>query len=255
MTDATPPEPSAWPPDWPLPDLEAAARAHWDDAPRLRLLLLDLGDRPEAGALRDRVAARLRDLPPRPVTSPVPRTIRRDPAALGRRGPPPPPADPTPEMAALLRLLELERAQGRAAREEAAELRRHLEALRARRQEDDALRRERDALREEARSAREEAARLAHRLAFASASPRRPPDSPGPAPRAAPVSRAPQPDPAYAELGLSPDLPDDLLAVFERALLRHHHPDRAPPEARDAATARFQSVTKAFQRLRKLRGL
>jgi hypothetical protein len=63
------------------------------------------------------------------------------------------------------------------------------------------------------------------------------------------------PDAAYAELGLSPDLPDDLVPVYERALLRHHHPDRVEPSSREAATRRFQSVTIAFQRIRRLRGL
>jgi hypothetical protein len=236
-------------PLWPLPELEGAARAHWDDAGRLGLLLRDLALRPEpeARALHARVAQRLRELPADPPARP--RVVRRDPGAL--RAPPPPPSAPTPEMAAVLRLLELERASGATARQEAAALRGQLAQARALRGDTEAearLQRELAAAREEARAAREEARHLAQRLAFASTSPRAPA-------RPAPPPRAPATDPAYAELGLAPDLPDDLLQVFERALLRHHHPDRAAPEAREAATARFQSVTLAFQRIRRLRGL
>jgi hypothetical protein len=226
-------------PDWPLPDLERAARAHWDDPGRLRLLLRDLVARPEpaARALQARVEDRLHELPPMAQ----PRVVRRDPAAL--RAAPPPPQAPTPEMAAILRLLELERASGETARQEAAELRRNLALARdLRTDRDSRLREELQAAREEARAAREEARRLAQRLATAA--------RPAPAPPARPAC-----DPAYAELGLAPDLPDDLIVVFERALLRHHHPDRAPPDAREAATRRFQSVCVAFQRIRKLRNL
>ncbi len=227
-------------PDWPLPDLERAALAHWDDPGRLGLLLRDLARRsePEARDLQARVARRLRELP-----APRPRVVRRNPDAL-RAAPPPPPQPPTPEMAAVLRLLELERASGACARQEAAELRHQLaqaRALRGGAEADDRLRRELDAARAEAQAAREEASRLAQRLAFAG--------SPGPRPAPAPC------DPAYAELGLAPDLPDDLIVVFEKALLRHHHPDRAPPHAREDATRRFQSVCVAFARIRKLRGL
>lgn len=230
--DATPTDASS--PDWPIPDLVAAAEAHWDDAGRLALLERDLARRvePEARALLARVAARLRELPRA-------RVIRRDPSALRR---PAPPAQPTPEMAAVLRLLALERASGESARREAALLRQRLEASRAPEAEAAAaLRAELQSAREEARAAREEAARLALRLAT-------------PAPRAT-ARPAPPPDPAYAELGLAPDLPDDLVPVLERALLRHHHPDRAPPEGRDAATRRFQSVARAFETIRRLRGL
>ena len=239
-------------PDWPLSDLLRAAEAHWNDATRLGLLLRDLAVRPEPAArdLHARVARRLRELPPEPRA----RVVRRDPAAT-RRPAPLPLEPPTPEMATILRLLELERASNAAAREEAASLRRHLAQMRAASEDGDGtLRRQLDAAREEARTARAETLRIAERLAFVSSAPGR--SRPDPAARPTPVSgHQSGPDPAYAELGLSPDLPDDLIPVFERALLRHHHPDRAAPEGRGAATQRFQLVTMAFQRIRKLRGL
>jgi hypothetical protein len=150
-------------------------------------------------------------------------------------------------MATLLRELQAARASGDDARKEAAALRQRLAVP-----PDDetvTLRRELEAARRDAQAAREEARRLAERLAFATASPARraePPPRPAPAPRA---------DPAYLELGLSPDLPDELLPVLERAYLRHHHPDRAPPDQREAATVRFQAVTLAFGRIRRLRGM
>lgn len=239
-------------PDWPLADLKDAAEAHWDDAARLRLLLRDLEGRADPGArdLSARVAARLRDV--------APRVIRRDPAAFTRVKAAPLPKEPTPEMAALLRQLQFERASGEQARQEAATLRQRLSESRAP-SPDETLKRDLEAARAEARAAREEAKKLAERLAFVRtpAGRARPEDTP---PRSDPTrpepSRArPAPDPIYAELGLSPDMPDELIPVLERALLRHHHPDRAAPEAREAATARFQSVTIAFQRIRKLRGL
>lgn len=241
-------------PDWPLPDLRRAAEAHWDDAARLRLLLRDLATRAEPGArdLHARVAGRLLELPA--DQPPRARVVRRDPATA-RRPAPPPPEPPTPEMTAILRLLELERASNASARQEAAQLRRHLQDLRAARPDDGLLRRQLEAARAEAKAAREEALRLSERLAFATSGPGRPRPEPAPARPEPGPSRRPSADPAYAELGLSPDLPDDLVPVFERALLRHHHPDRAAPESREAATIRFQSVTLAFQRIRKLRGL
>jgi hypothetical protein len=240
-------------PDWPLLDLLRAAEAHWGDAARLGLLLGDLAARPEPEAreLYGRLARRLRELPLEPRA----RVVRHDPAAI-RRTVPPPIEPPTPEMAAILRLLELERTSNAIARQEAASLRRHLAQMRAVRgdEENSALRRQLYAAREDARAARAEALRLAERLAFATSAPgharqdaaRQPPSTP---------ERAPSPDPAYAELGLSPDLPDDLVSVYERALLRHHHPDRAAPEEREIATKTFQKVTIAFQRIRTLRGL
>ena len=239
-------------PDWPLPDLRDAAEAHWDDAPRLRLLLRDLEHRTDRGAreLLGRVTARLRDFAPEPAR---PRVIRRDPAAFARVKAAPLPQEPTPEMAALLRQLQVERASSEQARQEAATLRQRLSEARAA-DLDDALRRDLAAARAEARAARQEAARLAERLAFASSpASRLRPEPAAPPPR--PEPHRPRADPAYAELGLSPDMPDELIPVLERALLRHHHPDRAAPEAREAATQRFQSVTLAFARIRKLRGL
>lgn len=250
-------------PDWPVPELRRAAESHWDDAARLRLIAQALGRRTDPGArdLEGRVAARLRDLD---AAAPRPRVIRRDPAFLARAKAAPLPREPTPEMATLLRQLELERASGESARKEAAMLRQRLLEQRTRRLEAEAAPgrdRELQAARAEARAAREEAARLAERLAFVSSAGRRGADpaqarpQPGSAPPRPDAAQAARPNPAYAELGLSPDLPDDIIPVLERALLRHHHPDRATPEAREAATRRFQSVQRAFDTIRRLRGL
>lgn len=51
---------------------------------------------------------------------------------------------------------------------------------------------------------------------------------------------------AYAVLGVAPDAPQEQLKAAHRELVRRHHPDRAAPAERDAATERMREVNVAY---------
>lgn len=51
---------------------------------------------------------------------------------------------------------------------------------------------------------------------------------------------------AYAVLGVAPDATQEQLKAAHRELVRRHHPDRAPPAERDAATERMREVNVAY---------
>jgi hypothetical protein len=198
---------------------------------------------------RRRPAAR----PAAPGPAPRARTIRRDPGARPAAPPPPPPADPTPEMAALLRLLELERAQAAppARRRPSCAATSNPCARGARR----TTRCGASAMRSRGGPVRPRGGR-----------PPRPPPRlrqrrgpqaaglPQPAPRAASPPRAPQPDPPTPSWACPPTSPTTSSPSSSARCCATTTPT-APPRAREAATQRFQSVTRAFQRIRKLRGL
>jgi curved DNA-binding protein CbpA len=51
---------------------------------------------------------------------------------------------------------------------------------------------------------------------------------------------------AYEVLGVDPTVTDEELRRAHRRLVRHHHPDHAPPEARAEATRRVQTINLAY---------
>lgn len=61
-------------------------------------------------------------------------------------------------------------------------------------------------------------------------------------------------DKLYRSVGLAATAHTVVVAAARRALLQHHHPDRQPSEKKAAATASFQAVSAAFQRIKELRG-
>ncbi|MGW9819331.1 hypothetical protein ACUXK4_001895 [Methylorubrum extorquens] len=61
-------------------------------------------------------------------------------------------------------------------------------------------------------------------------------------------------DKLYRSVGLAATAHTVVIAAARRALLQHHHPDRQPPEMKAAATASFQAVCAAFQKIKELRG-
>ncbi|ACK86088.1 hypothetical protein [Methylorubrum extorquens] len=61
-------------------------------------------------------------------------------------------------------------------------------------------------------------------------------------------------DKPYRSVGLAATAHTVVVAAARRALLQYHHPDRWPPEKKTAATASFQAICAAFQRIKELRG-
>lgn len=61
-------------------------------------------------------------------------------------------------------------------------------------------------------------------------------------------------DKLYRSVGLAATAHTVVITAARRALLQHHHPDRWPPEKKAAATASFQAVCAAFQKIEELRG-
>ncbi|TFZ54789.1 molecular chaperone DnaJ [Methylorubrum sp. Q1] len=61
-------------------------------------------------------------------------------------------------------------------------------------------------------------------------------------------------DKLYRSVGLAATAHTVVIAAARRALLQHHHPDRQPSEKKAAATASFQAVCTAFQKIKELRG-
>lgn len=60
-------------------------------------------------------------------------------------------------------------------------------------------------------------------------------------------------DKLFRSVGLAATAHTVVVAAARRALLQHHHPDRWPPEKKAAATASFQAVCAAFQKIKELR--
>lgn len=60
-------------------------------------------------------------------------------------------------------------------------------------------------------------------------------------------------DELYRSVGLAATAHTVVIAAARRALLQHHHPDRWPLEKKAAATASFQAVCAAFQKIEELR--
>lgn len=61
-------------------------------------------------------------------------------------------------------------------------------------------------------------------------------------------------DKLYRRVGLAATAHTVVITAARRALLQHHHPDRWPLEKKAAATASFQAVCAAFQRIKEIRG-
>ena len=60
-------------------------------------------------------------------------------------------------------------------------------------------------------------------------------------------------DRLYRSVGLAATAHTVVITAARRALLQLHHPDRQPPEKKAAATASFQAVCAAFERIKELR--
>ena len=57
----------------------------------------------------------------------------------------------------------------------------------------------------------------------------------------------------YRSVGLTSTAHVVVVAAARRALLAHHHPDRAAPEQKERASAKFVAATEAFDRIMELR--